>query len=911
MINPIPSLRWGDLTIPPAKSINAAASARSISVAAERSEIPLVYGEDRIKALIVNVLPAGTNSPNLLVQCLWCYAGDSVNDLRLNDKALPAGSSQTHYTGTQTTPDASLVTAFSAQLITYADTLNGFMYSVITMPTAAFDGQLDFSARIRGRKLYDPRQDSTAGGSGAQRLATPSTWVYSDNPALAESDFLRSTVYGLGRTVDQSTVATTANACDALIGSPSEKRRIVGVSFTQSASANDIADALRAYAGCFLLPGANGIKLVPDIVGSSVATYLHASGDIASLTDLERADIGNIPTVVEVSYTDTSTIPWREGVAVASVAGAGSTKPWRVSQIKLPGIKRYSQAFREATERLAKLSTNDISATLEVFDIGIVHEQGDIVTVTHPVGISAMTLRVANVEMPAPGRWRLRLKQYSASAYSTATPAAPAYLTSGFTSQGGPPSDVSGLAASGAPGAGRISWTPNTHANYLETELRTGASWAAGVFLARISGSAYPWNSVTEGTYTVWAKHRDTFGNESTNAVSISITVDSFGITAASFQGYGQNRLSESDQPVLPRFFLSNSGNGASFEFNNVLYPEAWGWTTANFVLQGGRTRNIAARQVGRHTGTVTPDADAAGNTAAADLVFDSWFPVVAGERVCASAYVVSQRCTTLLYMAVYDAAGTLLAAPPFTQPTAQINLARTTASTNQAHSLGLYQRPYFFAVMPANAARARLILRKYNTVSGQTDSWVFAAAPDVEGVAANTLSVSPYQPGPVAAIGTDQIVAGTATTLVSYNSSFTYGTHPSGASNYDLTYSAHTISWTNNTARPVDVHLTATINSYRLIYTGSYPTQNVATASYVSAGYSVSAGGGAGASLIADTAPDAGKFAVPISGAVQFTATVPPNQTVSLTLSGRIAFGLTPTSVAGEYGLYITAIKL
>lgn len=38
---------------------------------------------------------------------------------------------------------------------------------------------------IKGAKIYDPRADSTyPGGSGSQRLATPSTWAYSENPYL-------------------------------------------------------------------------------------------------------------------------------------------------------------------------------------------------------------------------------------------------------------------------------------------------------------------------------------------------------------------------------------------------------------------------------------------------------------------------------------------------------------------------------------------------------------------------------------------------------------------------------------------------------------------------------------------------------------------------------------------------------
>lgn len=51
--------------------------------------------------------------------------------------------------------------------------------------TAFPTGEIKPLVVIRGLKVYDPRLDSTyPGGSGSCRLATPSTWVYSDNPIL-------------------------------------------------------------------------------------------------------------------------------------------------------------------------------------------------------------------------------------------------------------------------------------------------------------------------------------------------------------------------------------------------------------------------------------------------------------------------------------------------------------------------------------------------------------------------------------------------------------------------------------------------------------------------------------------------------------------------------------------------------
>lgn len=414
------ALYFDRLTIPPAGSLNNAASnagKRQLAAAGSRAAVPLVYGQDRIGALILNVLPS-TTAGQVLVQCLWCFACDDISDVRLNDLALPAGASAMHYTGAQTSFDAPLAAAFAAQGISYTISLNGFAYSVLSLPSASFDGQLSITALVRGRKLYDRRKDSTAGGSGTHLLASPATWEWSDNPALALADFCSNATYGAGTAVDWSTVPAAANACDALVGAPAEKRRVMGLALTSASPVEDVAESLRAYAGCFLLPGVNGVRLLPDQADTAVASYSHAAGEIAAIAALDFRDLGQVPTAVEVLYTDTRVIPWREATAIASVSGAGTTRPWRLSQVRLPGIQRYSQAVREATERINKLLLQDLTTTLDVFDGGIKHDVGDIITVAHPVGLSATPMRIAALSMPSAGRWRFGLVRHDPAAYS-------------------------------------------------------------------------------------------------------------------------------------------------------------------------------------------------------------------------------------------------------------------------------------------------------------------------------------------------------------------------------------------------------------------------------------------------------------------------------------------------------------
>jgi len=94
-----------------------------------------------------------------------------------------------------------------------------------------------------------------------------------------------------------------------------------------------------------------------------------------------------------------------------------------------------------------------------------------------------------------------------------------------------PPPNVTSLTASVVHGAVLISWDQPSAADYARTELRIGASWAAGVPLAGslptyVRGVSYLWAWPALASYTIWAAHYDTSGNVSATPASVSVTVD-------------------------------------------------------------------------------------------------------------------------------------------------------------------------------------------------------------------------------------------------------------------------------------------------------------------------------------------------------------------------------------------------
>lgn len=474
------------------------ADARQATVAAENSVIPEIYGRDIIGAKIA---AAVVHNSNLVLLCVWCGGEvDSVESVLLNDAPLPASVTATHYTGTAgQTADATMIAAFAAQTppITYADALPGICCSVFVVPPGAVEGFPIFKAIIKGRKLYDNRTGLT---------------VWSDNATLALADFITNTnLYGWGKTLDYASANTVANGNDVLLGvSPNqEKRRTIGLTIGVVQDIKVWLETLRTYAGCWIVPEGEVIRLVADAAASPVADFVHASGDIIELSNMRKRGTMNVPTVVEITYTDTRSNPWKDARAIVYAAGVeAGTTPRRESLIALPGIQSYSQAMREATERLNKLSLNDLSCDLAVFDDGLKHQVGDVIRVSHPLGLELKPMRILGAAATSPGDWQFTLGEYDPAVYSDAVASAPTYTDTTLPNPANPPA-LAGMATTeevyqqqNGTWSSRIraTWTAATYA-YL-TGYRAEL-WAGGVLIdsTTVSSAVYVSPSIKEGVY--------------------------------------------------------------------------------------------------------------------------------------------------------------------------------------------------------------------------------------------------------------------------------------------------------------------------------------------------------------------------------------------------------------------------
>lgn len=212
----------------------------------------------------------------------------------------------------------------------------------------------------------------------------------------------------------------------------------------------------------------------------------------------------------------------------------------------------------------------------------------------------------------------------------------------------------------------------------------------------------------------------------------------------------GQNLITGSDQASQALFALGYNPNGASWGttgLSRVVGP-AVGWTTANYVLGGTATdvwviNQLGRRGVGPGDGTLingefmAADFPVCANPSTAQ---ELRIPVVAGRRYCFSVHMSLHRCSARVFLGFFRADGSAIAY-------ATEDYAAEGSFTNSLTSI---PRRSVVATAPAGTVTANMFIRKSDTNSGQADSWLFLAAPQLEEIGANATGPSSYRPGTI-----------------------------------------------------------------------------------------------------------------------------------------------------------------
>ncbi len=177
------------------------------------------------------------------------------------------------------------------------------------------------TAKIQGKKLYDPRKDSTNSaydsslGVSTHRTNNPSTWQYSDEPALAIRDYLTSNL-GLDTEqsrIDDGMISSAIDDCatTGVSGSQENSFKISGVITTGSAPEQNINTLLTSLNGTLFYSQGEwkllaGAYQTPDtsVSGANALGYDDIRSEISISTRFSRRDTVN---TVRGTFIDGST----------------------------------------------------------------------------------------------------------------------------------------------------------------------------------------------------------------------------------------------------------------------------------------------------------------------------------------------------------------------------------------------------------------------------------------------------------------------------------------------------------------------------------------------------------------------------------------------------------------------------
>ena len=259
------------------------------------------------------------------------------------------------YNGTATQAADASVVAASAGRWTSLEQGKYVCYAVIEADydeTVFAGGIPQFLFEVQGAKLYDPRYDTTAGGSGAQRFATPSTWVWSDNPAVVLYNVLRGIAPGgeplVGLNVPASAIrfadfAAAASACDEAITKKSggtENRYNVNAVFS-SAETNR--------------------SIVERILGSMAGELVEVGGIYRMMAGITQSVVANVTDDDLIIETPLVLEPKRPRNALTNaVTGSYSDPTRQFNQVPVPSRTSSADETADGSIRLAQ--TLDLSS---------------------------------------------------------------------------------------------------------------------------------------------------------------------------------------------------------------------------------------------------------------------------------------------------------------------------------------------------------------------------------------------------------------------------------------------------------------------------------------------------------------------------------------------------------------------
>lgn len=339
----------------------------------------MVFGKARVGGIVVAVRTE--NGADMANQDVYislahsiCHAGGCegiediwIDDTRIESSAITDTNSPLigNGSGTVTSGDHNgLVTVTFYNGTSTQSTRKGIAWSEFKLHRPNDEEQFrlaykygipNCTVELKGIRCYDPRLDSTEGGSGSQRHSDVTTWAWTDNPALCAATYMimDESDAGMGippARVDWASAAAAANICDeteSFSGSPSEpftRYRCNGALMTSDKRETNLQKLLDAMQGRRVRVGGQ-YKIYAGAYSTPTAvideTWL--AGPVKVTT---RAPLEALYNAVRISldnagqdYLTTEAPPYTNS---AYEAQDGSYRVWR--DVNLPMVSATAQA---------------------------------------------------------------------------------------------------------------------------------------------------------------------------------------------------------------------------------------------------------------------------------------------------------------------------------------------------------------------------------------------------------------------------------------------------------------------------------------------------------------------------------------------------------------------------------------
>ena len=412
----------------PKPDMGAMMSGTTATVREAASSRKIVYGRARVGGSVIFLSNSGNK--NEYLHLVIVYAGheiDAYEKFYFNDKKIWENGSFVSdwgsyvrinaYDGTQTTADSNLVSESVYWTSDHKVLGSSYIHIRLKWDQKKFpQGVPNISAVIRGKKVYDPRTDTTA---------------WSQNPALCLRDYLLDTRYGLGETstrINNSSLVAAANLCDESVslkdGGTQTRYSLDGVVDTSSSLKENIEAMLGAMGGRIVFSGgqyfiAGSAYTTPSVdIDESVTV-----GEISVQTKQSRRSMYN--GVKGVFLSEEKNYILADYPAQISSSYAVEDGDPIYLDMTLPFVTNSVRAQRLAKIALLK-SRQQTSVTIPVNLVGLKFKAGDFITVTNDkMGWSAKPFEVLDysLQQSADGSIIVNLNciETSASVYDWAT----------------------------------------------------------------------------------------------------------------------------------------------------------------------------------------------------------------------------------------------------------------------------------------------------------------------------------------------------------------------------------------------------------------------------------------------------------------------------------------------------------